>query len=219
MIDLPRFDEAFDYENNFYLSCDGMRMGKVISQYKLFEKTLKIEGDIVECGVFKGTSFSRFGMYRKMNNLENKRMIGFDSFGAFPKSNYSDDQKLREEFIFDAGSQSISEEQLKRVLLNKKCDKNIELIGGDITTTVPKFVSNNPNIKISLLNLDVDIYEPTVTILEYLYPLISSGGIMILDDYGTFPGETNAVNEYFKGKDVEIQKPIFPNTPYFIEKK
>jgi len=65
MIDLPRFDEAFDHENNYYLTCDGMRMGKVISQYKLFEKTLKIEGDIVECGVFKGTSFSRFGMYRK----------------------------------------------------------------------------------------------------------------------------------------------------------
>lgn len=219
MIDLPRFDEAFDHENNFYLTCDGMRMGKVISQYKLFEKTLKIEGDIVECGVFKGTSFSRFGMYRKMNNLENKRMIGFDSFGEFPKSNYSDDQKLREEFIFDAGSQSISEEQLKKVLLKKNCDKNIELISGDIIKTVPKFVSDNPNIKISLLNLDVDIYEPTVTILEYLYPLITSGGIMILDDYEMFPGETNAVNEYFKDKDVEIQKPIFQNTPYFIEKK
>ena len=209
----------FEAYNFLIESEDTGRLKKIFARYELFKKTISIPGDIVECGVFKGTSFSRFGMYRKMNNLENKRMIGFDSFGAFPKSNYSDDQKLREEFIFDAGSQSISEEQLKRVLLNKKCDKNIELIGGDITTTVPKFVSNNPNIKISLLNLDVDIYEPTVTILEYLYPLISSGGIMILDDYGTFPGETNAVNEYFKGKDVEIQKPIFPNTPYFIEKK
>jgi len=73
-------------------------------------------------------------------------------------------------------------------------------------------------MKISILNLDVDIYEPTVTILEHLYPLISPGGILVLDDYNTFHGETNAVNEYFKGKNIVINKPIFDLTPYFIVK-
>ena len=74
-------------------------------------------------------------------------------------------------------------------------------------------------MKISLLNLDVDIYEPTVTILEYLYPLISIGGIIILDDYDSFPGGTTAVDAYCKGKNIKIHEPIFPNTPHFIVKE
>ena len=63
MIKLPNYEKAFDYENDFYLSCESMRVAKSIAQYILFEKTIQIDGDIVECGVFKGASFSRFAMY------------------------------------------------------------------------------------------------------------------------------------------------------------
>ena len=68
----------------------------------------------------------------------------------------------------------------------------------------------NPQLKISLLNLDVDIYEPSVTVLEHLYPRIVEGGILILDDYGTFPGETKAVDDYFATKGVEAKVLTFP---------
>ena len=78
MIKLPAYKKAFDYENDFYLSCKSSRIAKTIAQYKLFERTVHIEGDIVECGVFKGASFSRFAMYRKIHNIENKKIIGFD---------------------------------------------------------------------------------------------------------------------------------------------
>ena len=219
MIKLPAYKKAFDYENDFYLSCKSSRIAKTIAQYKLFERTVHIEGDIVECGVFKGASFSRFAMYRKIHKIENKKIIGFDSFDTFPNTEYVKDQKLRESFISDAGDQSISREQLHEVLINKECNNNIDLIKGDITVTVPEFIHNNPNIKISILNLDVDIYEPSVAILEYMYPLITPGGIMILDDYNSFHGETKAVNEYFMDKDVLIKEPVFQGGPYFIVKQ
>jgi len=218
MIKLPNYERAFDYENNFYLTCKSSRAAKSIAQYKLFEKSIQIEGDIVECGVFKGASFSRFAMYRKIHHLENKKLIGFDAFGNFPETEYEEDKHLREKFISGAGVEGISREQLHEVLLNKECDKSINLIEGDITDTVPEFVHDNLNTKISLLNLDVDIYEPTVTILKYLYPLITPGGVMILDDYGSFPGETKAVDEYFKGKNVLISPPIFDGSPCYIIK-
>mgnify|MGYP000353804647 FL=1 len=145
-------------------------------------------------------------------------MIGFDSFGDFPETSYNDDKELRLKFIEVTGGQSISKEQLINVLENKKCERNVELVEGDITKTIPEFVRNNPDIKISMLNLDVDIYEPTVTILEYLFPKISLGGVLILDDYNSFPGETDAVNEYFADKNITVQEPIFPDTPHFIVK-
>ena len=80
---------------------------------------MAIDGDIVECGVFKGASFSRFAMYRNILNLEDKRMIGFDSFGDFPETSYNDDKELRLKFIEVTGGQSISKEQLINVLENK----------------------------------------------------------------------------------------------------
>jgi len=94
----------------------------------------------------------------------------------------------------------------------------VDLIEGDITETVPSYVKANPELKISLLNLDTDIYEPAVTILEHLYPKITKGGILMLDDYGTHPGETKAVDEYFKNKTVEIKKFSFAMTPCYIIK-
>ena len=86
MIKLPNYKKAFDYENDFYLSCESSRIAKIIAQYNLFEKTIHIEGDIVECGIFKGSSFLRFAMYRKIHNVENKKLVGFDSFDNFPET-------------------------------------------------------------------------------------------------------------------------------------
>ena len=108
---------------------------------------------------------------------------------------------------------------MKEVLEKKNTDQNIELVAGDICQTIPEYVKNNPHLKISLLNLDTDIYEPAVTILEHLYPRMVKGGILILDDYGTFPGETKAVDDYFKGQGVEIQKFPFAMTPCYVVKK
>jgi len=219
MIKLPDFDQKFNYENDFYLSCESSRIAKSIAQYKLFEKTANIKGDIVECGVFKGASFSRFAMFREILNIDSKKIIGFDSFDDFPETKLAEDKDLRDKFILEAGGKSISENQLHNVLAQKHCDKNIQLIKGDIVNTVPSFVKSNQDLKISILNLDVDIYEPSVVILEHLYPLISNGGIMILDDYNTFHGETNAINEFIADKDITIHEPLFINSPYFIIKE
>lgn len=220
MIKLPDFQKAYEYENEFYLSCDKSRIGKLLAHYELYKMSSDKEGDIVECGVFKGSSFVRFAMFRNLfENNSSKRLIGFDSFGKFPGTEFEGDKKLREHIINEAGENSIAADQLIEVLKNKSCDQNIELIEGDITVTLPEYVRSNPGLKISMLNLDTDIYEPSVTILEELYPKIVSGGILILDDYNVFPGETKAVNDYFKGMDIDIKKFPFSATPCYIIKK
>jgi len=219
MIPLPDFEKTFDYENNFYLSCDVTRISKILAHYELFKLVNQIPGAIVECGVLKGASFSRFSMFREIfSNSFSKKLIGFDTFGKFPETSFIDDQKPREQQITSAGIESISKEQLFNVLKHKGTDKNVELIKGDITKTVPDYVKNNPELKISLLNLDTDIYEPAVTILENLYPRITKGGILILDDYETFPGEAKAVDDYFEDQKIEIKKFSFCMTPCYMIK-
>lgn len=219
MIPLPDFEKSFDYENNFYLSCDVTRISKILAHYELFKLVNQVPGAIVECGVLKGASFSRFAMFREIfSNPFSKKIIGFDTFGKFPETSFEDDKKPREQQITNAGVESISKEQLNEVLKNKGIEKNIELIEGDIVETVPKYVEDNPELKISLLNLDTDIYEPAVTILDKLYPRITKGGVLVLDDYETFPGEAKAVDDYFKDQKIEIKKFSFCMTPCYLIK-
>ena len=219
MIELPNFEKAFEYENNFYLSCDITRISKILSHYEIYKMIKEVPGEIIECGVFKGASYLRFAMFREIfGNPFSKKIIGFDTFSKFPETTFQDDNKARNKFINSAGSDSISKDQLLKILDNKGLNKHVDLIEGDITETIPSYVKANPELKISLLNLDTDIYEPTVTILEHLYPKITKGGILMLDDYGTHPGETKAVDEYFKNKTVEIKKFSFAMTPCYIIK-
>jgi hypothetical protein len=195
-------------------------MSKVIAHYELFKMVQDLPGAIVECGLFKGVSFVRFAMLRSLfGNVFSKKMIGFDVFGPFPETRFEQDKKMREKFIRDAGLESISKEQLLEVFRRKGLEKNVELIEGDVCETVPEYVRNNPELKISLLNLDTDIYEPAVVILEHLWPRIVKGGILLLDDYGIFPGETKAADEYFNDKNAKIKKLSFSVTPCYVVKE
>ncbi len=220
MIKLPINKKAFDYENNFYLSCKSIRIGKLLAHYEFFKMVNTIPGTIVECGVFKGASLVRFAMFRDLfGNNYSKKIIGFDVFGKFPKSKYVDDKKDIRKFVKEAGNESISKPQLLKILKNKGLETNVDLVKGDITKTVPKYLKKHPELRISLLNLDVDIYEPSVTILEYLYPRIVKGGILLLDDFGFFSGETQAIEEYFRKKKIKIKKHALSMTPAFVIKK
>jgi len=180
---------------------------------------LNVPGTIVECGVFKGASLARFAMFRDLfGNPFSKKIIGFDTFGAFPETSFNPDKVVRKKFIEAAGDQSISADQMVKVLKHKGCDKFVELVPGDICETVPKYVKDHPELKISLLNLDTDIYEPAVTILEHLYPRIEKGGGLILDDYETFSGETKGIDVYFIDMNISIQKFPFCMTPCYMVK-
>ena len=216
MIKLPDFHKPFDYENNFYLSCDNSRIGKMLAHYELLKLSSKIPGCIIECGVFKGISLIRLATFLKLLK-SNKKIIAFDTFGKHTTTKISSDHKRRNKLL-SHGKEGISEKQLMKVLKHKGLEKNIQLIKGDITEVGPMYLKQHPKLKISLLNLDVDFYEPSVSILKNFYPKLSKGGILMLDDYGIWDGETTAVNEYFTGKKIKIRKFSFSQTPSYIIK-
>ena len=82
-------------------------------------------------------------------------------------------------------------------------DHRIEIIKGDATKTIKEYVKANPGFRVALLNIDFDIYEPTAAALEHLYPAVVPGGVILLDEYGERGwGESDAADEFFKGKNV-----------------
>ena len=229
MIKLPKFDSQsmYDYETNFHLTMNEDRISKFLTHYEAFKISKEIPGEIVECGVFKGTSFVRFGMLRKlMGGNKSRRLIAFDIFSnKYPNTKFKEDHAQRRHWIKTAGSSSINPDQLKKILKKNQID-NFELISGDVVKTVPKFKKQNPGIKISLLNIDIDFVEPTVICLKTFYDCVSKGGIILLDNYAGrgssgkyLHGDTAAIDKYFKNKNVSIKKFDFSSRPSFIIKK
>jgi O-methyltransferase len=70
----------------------------------------------------------------------------------------------------------------------------IKFVEGPVEQTIPGDVPN----RISLLRIDTDWYASTRHELIHLYPLLSPGGILIIDDYGHWQGARKAVDEYFQ---------------------
>lgn len=212
-------DRAFDYENGFYLTCSAQRISKFISHYELFKLSLELPGDILEFGVFKGASLSRLALMREIFGLpSSKAIIGFDVFGKFPDTEFDADQAVRQRFIDNAGENSIPREALESSLQQRGVYNNIELVKGDITETLPVWLEKNPQRRFSFVNLDTDIFEPAVCILENVWSRIVKGGILLLDDYAVFPGETSAVDAFFADKDVVIKRFAHAKSPSYIVK-
>ena len=213
------FDDHFSFENNFYITAPSNRVSKFITHLDLFRLSSKLRGEIVECGVFKGNSLMRWIKFRDvLENSYSRKIYGFDTFGKFPEASIEEEVSQRKKFIDEAGSQSVKKEDFTNYLKKLKLDENIHLIEGDITKTVPDFIINNKEIRISLLHIDVDLYEPTKISLESFFPHVVKGGIVILDDYGAFPGANRAIEDYFKNKSYKIEQLRFSNSISFITK-
>lgn len=211
-------EHKWDYENGFYLTCETNRIGKLLNHLEIYKMIRNLPGAIIEFGVYKGTSLVRLLSFRDLLETQSSRkVVGFDIFGKFPDNlELEADRNFVEKFE-GAGGFGISKEELD-FHLKEKGFSNYELVAGDILSTLPEFLERNPALKISLLHIDVDVYEPTKFILSHLWEKLVSGGILMLDDYGTVAGETKAVDEFFKDKNILIEKPSFNHIPSYIVK-
>ena len=213
---LPKFKNSWDYENNFLLSCQNSRIAKMLAYYELYKIASKIKGDFVLGGIFRGISTVEFSTFINLfENSSKQKLIVFDEFKKFPKNN-NDLKSLT--VIKQMGEKGITKSQLGLVLKNKKI-KNVEMIKGKITKIVLDYVSSHPKLKISLLNMDIDIFDRELLSLKILYPFVTKGGVIILNDYGVFDYETKIIDNFIKNKNLEIKKLSFAKTPSYIIKK
>ncbi len=213
-----KLSKIYESENIFYLKSNASRLRKALFHYEIYKKISSIPGDIFELGVFRGCSLVRFATYRDLfkKNFKSK-IYGFDDFGKFTQQSRKKDKifikKWKKDLKKNSNSVSgISVKELKSIMKKKKF-KYINLIKGNILKTLPKFLKYKKNLKISLLHLDMDVYEPTLFALEKLYSKVQKRGIILIDDYGIAEGVTKAVNKFKKIKKIKIKK--LGNLSYF----
>jgi hypothetical protein len=177
-------------------------------------KKNNIEGDIVECGVWKGGSIMAVIDTLLRHNSTMRSIYLYDTFEGMPASTGHDIKKG------GARGAGLSAEEIYKnsdpgdlVWCNAPLDevkRNIATMGyppgqlnyvkGKVEDTIPRTIPE----KIALLRLDADFYESTAHELKYLYPLLVHGGVLIIDDYGDWAGARKAVDEYIAEYSVKI---------------
>lgn len=189
---------------------------RFLAHYELFRMTRDLPGDIVELGVYRGASLMSWANFMEIRNMgdRHKKVIGFDNFSGFTelekKDGAADPHVGKENGGFDSSNY---ETQLREAIRIFDADrfipykKRVHLIKGDIETTIPKYIKNNPGTRISLLHFDADLYRPTSVALKHLWSLVVPEGIIAFDEYGIPPweGESKAVDEFLENNNISVK--------------
>ena len=215
----------FDNFNSFIISEDRRVFNKLISRALLYNQVKNIPGDIVECGVFKGTGLYTF---LKLKNIFNpnssKKVIGFDFFNTDELiSSLSSADKEAMDVLFKerhfSHTKSFKENFISELINNGFSKSEFDLVEGDISYTTKQFSQNNPGFKISLLYMDLDLEIPTYDTLVNLWNNVTKGGIIVFDEYGYHKwSESKGVDRFIEEKNLEIKSLDFMCPTAYIKK-
>jgi hypothetical protein len=207
-------EKLWESYNNLLMSNDIDRVRKLITRYELFKKTLDVPGSIAECGVFKGAGwFYWLKLLAIYAPGERKFVYGFDTFKGFSEELLEYEKDSAKGFVKEAEFNGINPDELLDQAVEYGLN-NGKLVQGEVSKTIPEFAEKNQGIRFSLINLDFDTYEGTKVALERFTPLMSPGGIIILDEYGKEGwGESDAVDEYILKHGFKIKSVRYSSQP------
>jgi hypothetical protein len=175
--------------------------------YSLYTSTMyaakNMKGDFVECGVWRGGAAMIIAHTLIELGVTNKKIYLYDTFEGMDEPTDKDthvaNKNLTARSLWLKNKKAnhnewcyASFDEVKKNMESTKYPKNnIVYIKGKVEDTIPDTV---PRL-ISVLRLDTDLYESTKHELEYLYPKVENGGVIIFDDYGTWGGSKLATDE------------------------
>ncbi|MCX7591029.1 MAG: TylF/MycF family methyltransferase [Kiritimatiellae bacterium] len=166
----------------------------------------RIEGEFVECGVWRGGSMMAVALALLKLGVRDRHLFLFDTYEGMPEPGALDvsfdglcaheEYKRRRRRDNTSTWCYASLEEVRKNLSSTGYDmQRVHLIKGKVEETIPSFAPD----RVAVLRLDTDWYSSTRHELEHLYPRLSVGGVLIVDDYGYWRGSRQAVDEYFAG--------------------
>ena len=180
------------------------------------ELTKGVEGDYVEIGVFLGGSaLTALNFFHQIELSQAKKAWLFDTFDGF---SYEQAQRSAD-MIWANTHRLMGVEQTKEYIKEtfRGSSTPFELIELNICESkLPESIQ-----KISVANIDVDMYEPTLAALSKCAERMSVGGIMICEDAASTPalyGALLAMNDFLDSETGKCFLPIFKKDQYFLLK-
>ena len=197
-VDIRRYDQSQTMFRNLFKKYKDFTMipeHSFMSNLELINHYKHLEGDYVECGVWRGGMSAAIGEILK----KSKTIHLFDSFEGLPPAKEIDGKEALawQKNVNAPGyfNNCMAEESNAKKAMSLAGCENYQIHKGWFNQTLPLFKNN----AIGILRLDGDWYESIMDCLSYLFPQVLNNGIVLLDDYYTWDGCSKAVHDYLSG--------------------
>jgi O-methyltransferase len=167
----------------------------------------------VECGVWKGGSVLAMILALQRLGIDDREIWLYDTFEGMTEPTEHDTSTIdppastswaaaaargRRAYDHFFAPEVFGLAQVQALLAETGYPEHlIHFVAGPVEQTIPDRLPE----QVAVLRLDTDWYESTRHELEYLYPRLASGGVLIIDDYGHWDGARKAVDEYLAEHD------------------
>jgi len=189
-------------------------LGRILFIDFLYKKIIERQGVIAEFGCRYGQNLSLFmalrGIYEPYNRL--RKIIGFDTFSGFVDTDKNDDENKNKkgDYAVPNNYEDFLNSTLKKLENFSPLEhiKKYQIIKGDVSETVPKYIEENPHTLFSLCYFDLDVYTPTKNIIKEIKPRIGKGTILAFDELNDedMPGETLAFLEELNINNITLKR-------------
>ncbi|HEY3857323.1 MAG TPA: crotonobetainyl-CoA--carnitine CoA-transferase [Verrucomicrobiae bacterium] len=200
-------------------------LARMLWQDIVYRKALDVPGCFVEFGSQWGASLNVFLLLKQIHEPWNagRRIL---SFSLFQEGFRSVDAK--DGASVAAGDYRVAnkwEEKLRDILKSHSArsplgpDQNFEVIPGNAPKTFRAYLKEHPEIILSHVHFDMDVYKPTRDLIAMCKDRMPKGAIMIFDELNcpSFPGETVALDETLRISNLSLRKsPFQPFSAYAI---
>jgi O-methyltransferase len=157
----------------------------------LLRQALRIEGDIAECGVYRGGTAAMIAKTIAEYGSHGKKFFLFDTFSGMPDTDKARDLHKKGDLA------DTSAEEVERFVN----EPEIAVIRKGF---IPETFLGLESRRFAFAHIDVDIYKSIIDSLEFIWPRLATGGFIVFDDYGfpSCPGARQAVDHFFAKTDV-----------------
>jgi len=211
--------------SNLGIFIDSKTLSRLLFLDFIYKKIINIQGVVFDFGTRWGQNLVTFQNLRSIYEPYNRHrlIVGFDTFEGFPEITQEDgNSKLMEKNNL---STTKNYENYLSLLLSfhqilnplSHISKN-NIIKGDASFTLIKYLIDNPETIIALAYFDFDIYQPTKDCLEIIKNRLTKGSILVFDELNDHdsPGETIALMEIFGLNNINLQRYQYTSrTSYF----
>lgn len=213
------------YMNQFPVYTSRRSFIRQLAHYELFKLTMDLPGHYLDFGIYFGNSFFSWHKFLEVltPTATHKKVIGFDTFAGFPDISPEDGGEDASVQKLKGGFNASSFYDEFRELLELHNEDGVipsnrgRVVVGNIVETLPAFLEENPEARFCLVNIDVDVYEPTRKILELCWERMVPGAVLLLDEYGTskWPGETRAWDYFARDHNIAagVKRFAWANAP------
>jgi hypothetical protein len=183
--------ETEDLIHQFPSFVGHMTLSRFLALYEAYKMTLGVAGHIAEAGVYKGAGSLFFAKLAQIFEPETLTLVhGFDWFeGSRP---------TEEEPNICEGSYKEDYDRLMRLIRAQRLEHIVHIHKLDLRTGLEQFFRDNNYMQFKLVYLDAGLYDVVISCLRHFWPRLTSGGIMIFDQFNheLAPGETRAIIEF-----------------------